>query len=432
MRQLLSRIGLSCPDPDDERAFFDAFGTQYLAFVRLVLFLGGALLIVFVEWDRIIDPVGSQTTFWIRTLFMAPVVWLCAGILFWRRTHPFIEPITVVAASLTTAGVAAVCAILDGGYDVVVGGGDGLIILFVVALLPMRTPAYLTFCAATFASYFIGQAFTTYQPGMPLVNLLMIGTSLFLGGVSVVSREWNARARFKAQQEIDRSHRRIEELLHSMLPSDIVRRMQAGETQIADLHREVSIVFSDLVGFTELSRSMSATQLVDVLNRLFSEFDYAADAYGMHKIKTIGDAYMAVGGVVSAAAPVDAACRAAEFAFAMQRATRKLSAEIGLPLDVRVGLHVGPVVAGVIGTSRPAFDCWGESVNLASRLESSAGPGAVQISESAYRLLRDNYDTEVRDGVTLKGIGMTKVYLLLPERRDRPTGFRKRAKGLVR
>jgi class 3 adenylate cyclase len=148
------------------------------------------------------------------------------------------------------------------------------------------------------------------------------------------------------------------------------------------------------------------------LNLLFTEFDQAAERFGMHKIKTIGDAYMAVGGVVSSASAEAAAQGAAEFAFEILRVTRKVSAELRVPLDLRVGLHVGSVVAGVIGTSRPAFDGWGEAVNLASRLESAAGPGSVLISERASRLLKSSYHTEVLEQVTLKGIGATTVFVL--------------------
>jgi class 3 adenylate cyclase len=226
-----------------------------------------------------------------------------------------------------------------------------------------------------------------------------------MGGVAVVTRELGARREFRARN-------RVEELLHSMLPADIVARIQSGETHIADLHSEVSIVFSDLVGFTELSRRMGASELVRVLNRLFSEFDRAAEQHGMHKIKTIGDAYMAVGGVVGSDGDKSPALCAADFACSLHTIAERLSEELGIALRVRVGLHVGPVVAGVIGTSRPAFDCWGEAVNLASRLETASRPGAVLMSDSAYQLLRDDFPIEEQDKVQLKGIGEAKVYLL--------------------
>jgi adenylate cyclase len=405
LNRLLIRFGLRFADPHDEKSFVAEYVTNHLRFIQAMLLMGGALLIVFILWDRLIDPVGAQTTMWIRLAFLAPAVWLTAGLLFFRWAPRYIEAMLCGVSALSTATVCMICAILDGGINWI-AGGLLLVIIFPFALLPMRAVWYLTFCALTLASYYAAQTLSDgYAPGIPLTNSIMLVTGLFMGGVALVTRELSARREFQARA-------RIEELLHSMLPADIVRRIQGGETQIADLHQEVSIVFSDLVGFTELSRTISASELVGILNRLFSEFDRAAELYGMHKIKTIGDAYMAVGGVVESGGDKGPAICAAEFACAMHGITERVARELGVPLQVRVGLHVGPVVAGVIGTSRPAFDCWGEAVNLASRLESASQPGTVLMSESAYRLLRDSFPIEQPGTVQLKGIGEANVYRL--------------------
>jgi adenylate cyclase len=165
-----------------------------------------------------------------------------------------------------------------------------------------------------------------------------------------------------------------------------------------------------LVDFTPLSRRLTPTQLVAVLNRLFSCFDDEAERYGIEKIKTIGDAYLAVGGMSGSAQ--DHAERAALFALAIQHGVERLSRELDLPISIRVGLHIGPVVAGVIGTKRPAFDCWGDTVNVATRLETAARPSGVLISESAYWRLRDRFSLSPLDEVVLKGIGPATVFLL--------------------
>ena len=414
MHQLLCNLGLRFADPADERAFYEAFLTRRLRFSRLMMALAAVLLVVFILWDRIIDPVGVRTTMWIRIGVMGPACFGCAIVLRWKWALRWFEPLIVATGTLVTLCISAICAILNGGYNLV-AAGLLLILLFVAALFRVRTPAYLVFSLLTMIGYFVGLGWAHgYARGMPAMNILMVGVGLSVSAMSVISREWGARDEFRAQAEIVRSHARIEELLHSMLPAAIVRRIQSGETLIADQHDEVSIVFSDLVGFTELSRRIDARTLVGVLNQLFSAFDAAAADHGMHKIKTIGDAYMAVGGVVDVAGTRGPAEDAVGFAFAMVRVARALSTSLDMHLEVRVGLHVGPVVAGVIGTSRPAFDCWGEAVNLASRLESNGTAGAVLISESAWRLLRDRYDTEVRDDIQLKGIGRTRAYLLRP------------------
>ena len=403
--ELLSRFGLRFPDPVEEEEFFKGFATRNLAFVRLMIVLAGGLFLVFILWDRIIDPVGAQITAWIRILFLTPALWLAALLLGFRWAQNYLEPILCGISILATATVCLICTILAGGINVA-GGGLILVILFVFSLMPMRLPWYLLFCLGTAIAYHIAQSVAAgYAPGMPLINFIMLSTAMFTGAVTMMAREKGARAEFRAYQ-------RIEELLHSMLPAEIVRRIQNGETHIADLHSEVSIVFSDLVGFTDLSRRIGAGRLVGILNRLFSEFDRAADQYGMHKIKTIGDAYMAVGGVIADGPAKTPAVCAAEFACSLHGIAERLSEELGEPLRLRVGLHVGPVVAGVIGSSRPAFDCWGEAVNLASRLETASRPGAVLISESARALLRHQFPVTEHGEVELKGIGTAKVYLL--------------------
>ena len=197
-----------------------------------------------------------------------------------------------------------------------------------------------------------------------------------------------------------------------MLPPEIVHRMRSGEKIIADLHGEVSIVFADLVGFTSLSQRISAVELVAMLSRLFSAFDDLAELHRMHRIKTIGDAYMAAGGLGWDDGSRNPAQNAADFAIAMVRTTRTLAVEMNLPLGVRVGIHVGPVVAGVIGAKRPAFDCWGQSVNLASRLESAASPGAILFSEQAWHMLRETYPDMTPVTVELKGMGRARAYSL--------------------
>ena len=423
LKGLLVRFGLRFADDREEEQFFAGYIARDLTFTRYMLLLGGGLFIIYILWDRMIDPVGAETTMWIRILFLTPAVWLAALLLYFPWAPKYVEQINCAISSLSTAIVCLICAMLDGGMNII-SGGLSLVIVFVFSLLIMRVPWYLLFCIATMTSYYVAQGFATnYLPGIPLINTITLTTAMFLGGVTLVAREKSARREFHA-------HHRIEELLHSMLPADIVRRIQSGETQIADLHSKVSIVFSDLVGFTRLSREVSASRLVEILNRLFSEFDRAADQYGMHKIKTIGDAYMAVGGVIGNGSGKEPALCAAEFACAMHGITERVSRELDVPLQVRVGLHVGPVIAGVIGTSRPAFDCWGEAVNLASRLETASQPGAVLMSESAYQLLRDAFPIEQPGTVQLKGIGEANVYLLrlgntLLRLGDAPPGFRR-------
>ena len=418
---MLRRIGLAFADPEEERAFRREFPNRHLAMARIFLVMAGLLVMLFTWWDYMIDPVNAPLTARIRIGLLAPLCFVAAIVLHWKWARARFDRVILIPAVANTAGTSFICALLSGGFNVV-ASGLMLVVMFVFSVFRIRTGTYLIFASITAVNYSIALLLARdYAPFMASMNVLLVGTALFMGIVAVTSRELGARAEFRAEQEIARSHIRIEELVHSMLPPEIVHRMRSGEKVIADLHGEVSIVFADLVGFTKLSQQISALDLVAMLSRLFSAFDDLAELHRMHRIKTIGDAYMAVGGLGWGDGDRNPAENAAEFAIAVVRTARALAAEMNLPLGVRVGIHVGPVVAGVIGAKRPAFDCWGQSVNLASRLESAAAPGTILVSEQAWHMLRDTYPAMTPEAVELKGIGRARAYSMAVSDDPRPS-----------
>ncbi|HEY6080546.1 MAG TPA: adenylate/guanylate cyclase domain-containing protein [Polyangiaceae bacterium] len=213
--------------------------------------------------------------------------------------------------------------------------------------------------------------------------------------------------------DLARERERSESLLANMLPKVIAARMKRGETNIADA-QVASVLFADLKGFTVLSSCRPPEEIVVLLDRIFTEFDRLADEHGLEKIKTIGDAYMAAAGL-----PLpqpDHAARAARMALKMIPALHALRDELRVDLDVRVGVHAGPVVAGVIGKAKFAYDIWGDTVNIASRLESHGAPGRVHISEGLRCALPESFDCEQRGPIEVKGKGMMTTYWLLAER----------------
>jgi class 3 adenylate cyclase len=179
---------------------------------------------------------------------------------------------------------------------------------------------------------------------------------------------------------------------------------------IADGFSEATILFADIVNFTKLSARISPQELVAMLNRVFSVFDRMAQKYGLEKIKTIGDAYMVVGGLPEPR--VDHAEAIAEMAIGMQKETARLDTEMGGPLSLRIGINSGPVVAGVIGEQKFIYDLWGDTVNTASRMESHGIENCIQLTESTYERLRDNYLCEERGTIDVKGKGKMKAYFL--------------------
>ncbi len=229
--------------------------------------------------------------------------------------------------------------------------------------------------------------------------------------------ESSSRARFLQRQHLAdqrealaREKAKSDRLLHTMLPASIADRLRDEQKVIADAFADASVVFADLVGFTPIGLEMAPVDLVTVLNRLFGRYDELAAHHGLEKIKTIGDGYMAVAGVPLAVE--DHADRAVRFALDIQQATDEIADELAMPLRLRVGIHSGPLVAGVIGRDKLAYDLWGDTVNVASRMESQGMPGRIQISEVTAQRLTTAVGLEPRGTIEVRGRGPMRVLLV--------------------
>ncbi|WP_446396851.1 adenylate/guanylate cyclase domain-containing protein [Coleofasciculus sp. E1-EBD-02] len=212
------------------------------------------------------------------------------------------------------------------------------------------------------------------------------------------------------QEALHYEQEQAERLLLNILPKVIAQRLKQLESTIADNFEEVTVLFADIVGFTELSARFPPAQVVELLNRIFSEFDELSDYYGLEKIKTIGDAYMVVGGLPTPRP--DHAEATANMALDMQQVITKFNNQNNQTLSIRIGINTGPVVAGVIGIKKFSYDLWGDTVNIASRMESQGLPDKIQVTEFTYKKLQDNYLFEERGTIQVKGKGKMTTYFL--------------------
>ena len=214
----------------------------------------------------------------------------------------------------------------------------------------------------------------------------------------------------RAEKKLEEEHLRSEQLLLNVLPAPIARRLKESSDIIVDRYANVTVLFADIVGFTKLAGNISPDKLIMLLNVIFSKFDELAGQFGLEKIKTIGDAYMVVAGLPDE--KKDHAEVAAAMGLAMLDAIKKLNSSGGYNVNVRIGICSGPVVAGVIGTKKFAYDLWGDSVNTAARMESHGISGEIQVAESTFQLLENKYSFECRGMIDVKGKGLMKTYLL--------------------
>ena len=213
----------------------------------------------------------------------------------------------------------------------------------------------------------------------------------------------------RSQEGLSREYQRSEALLLNILPAPIAERLKTQE-QIADKHAEVSVLFADIVRFTEKARSVGAEDTLTILNSFFKSADFLSEHYGCEKIKTIGDCVMVVAGLPQARS--DHAEALAQFALELRAAGARESFG-GEPLMLRIGIHSGPIVAGVIGKKRFAYDLWGDTVNLAARIQTSAEPNEIRISDATRKLLGQNFACDALAEAELRGAGRVQMWRLL-------------------
>lgn len=281
-------------------------------------------------------------------------------------------------------------------------------------------PWFLAFVGLVVFSAAIDPALAAGAPDIPQGVRLAFFALNVLGVAATVFAvlEYFVRARERALADLAEQHRALEleqatseRLLLNVLPAPIAARLKEREAVIADDLPSVTVLFADIVGFTPLSERLAASEVVSLLDAVFARWDALVADHGVEKIKTIGDAYMVAGGV-----PLpreDHAEAIAELALAMGPQLADCAAEMGMPLQVRIGIDSGPVVAGVIGRAKFSYDLWGDTVNTASRMESHALPDTIQVTERVYERLRHRFELRKRGTVDIKGKGPMTGYLLI-------------------
>ncbi len=246
---------------------------------------------------------------------------------------------------------------------------------------------------------------------------IVTGSMYFTLGYYALQRDEAMTALNEQHHLLQREQERSENLLLSILPRSVADRLKRDPHATVDECADATVLFADIVDFTRLSSGLRPEALVAWLNDLFSSFDALTEQHGLEKIKTIGDAYMAVCGLPTRTP--DHAEAAAELALAIREEVSRRTAPNGTPLQVRIGMHSGPVVAGVIGTRKFIYDLWGDTVNVASRMESHGVPGEIQVTDAVYRRLAGRYEFQRRGQIEVKGKGLMTAFLLTA-RRSRP------------
>lgn len=377
---------------------------------RASLALVAGLFVAYAALDRVLFPDMFALHLAIRAAVVAVLLAVLA--LTW---HPAWHRIR--SPALGGAGVACAWALLgmvwvmphDGPIDF--SEGIALVVLGTFTLFRLPFPAAIANAALVVASYGISTAAYGTPEMSRLAGHFYVGSAVLIGAVAGYNIERFARRGFLDERALERERARSERLVRNMLPDTIAARLKSDPGPIADGFEEATVLFADIVDSSGLSDRLPPDELVRLLNEIFTEFDRIAAARGIEKIKTIGDSYMAVAGL-----PVpcpDHAERMVEAAMEMLAEAERRSANGGPVIALRIGIAMGPVVAGVIGEARLAYDLWGEPVMLAARMQSHGLPGRIQVTEAVARALEGRYEFEPRAEIEVKGRGRTRVWLLV-------------------
>lgn len=241
-------------------------------------------------------------------------------------------------------------------------------------------------------------------------SFIQIFASFLLASGAAFWIERVLRAQFSVRRALDQERAHSERLLSYSVPKHALERLKRGEQQVADAYLEVVVLFVDLAGFTDMSKRIGPRQTVRVLDRIFTAFDEIVARAGLDRLKTMGDGYLVIGGAGEQRA--DDLDKAAQAAREMIDEVARAAGEVRLPLALRVGLHVGPLIGGVIGRERPTYDYWGDTLNIASRLQVTGEPGDIHCSEAVYWRLRSAWAFDARGPIELKGYATMATYNL--------------------
>jgi class 3 adenylate cyclase len=397
----------------DDAALEARFREQYRASatrqVRVTLLVGSALFVAFIFVDRWADPDLALRAWRVRAA-VAAVFLVSFGLTFapfWPRVRG-----RVLWAAALVGGIGMCALIAIGGPWVELRWvGLVLVVLGAATLLRLAFPAVVLLSAVFFAAWPVTLSVAgELTLDRTLGGWIALGSAYVIGLLAAYTIERYARSGFLYEREAAHERERSERLLLNILPAPIAERLKESEGPIADHHAEATILFADIAGFTAMSTRMPADELVTMLNAVFTGFDQLARRHGVEKIKTIGDAYMAVAGLPEAVA--DHVERIADLALDMLAHSS---------LAIRIGIDTGPVVAGVIGESKFIYDLWGDAVTTASRMESHGVPGGIQVTEAVRNRLADRYDLVERGEIEVKGRGTMRTWLL-EGRRDGAKG----------
>jgi len=400
-------------DAETERAFLRAERKERGQAIRALIVIAIATLLSYIVINPMHFPAAGIVAY---TQAAASLIVLLIGFFLLTRTQIYLDkPWIDLPVFVAMAGAMKWLALVLAGLSSVTGFPPHVMAMTQMAITMIFASVGFAGTFRLFAIWSFGvaalfAAWLMTRAGIADISKVYTLTNLSTFFIFALYFNWDierrARKVFAGHLALEAERAKTEELLYNVLPQEVAARLRAGEA-VADSFSDLTAVFVDLAGFSTLAKRLSPGHLVKLLNAFFSAADRCAERHGLEKVKTIGDAYLAVaGGMASADSDGHAALR---FARDLVGELVEMEKESGLPLKARIGVHTGPAVGGVIGSTRLAYDYWGDTMNVASRLQGAAPLNGVAVSEATYFQVRTSQEFEAQT-VVLKGIGETAAY----------------------
>lgn len=395
-----------------ELDFIEATQNLLIRRLKFALYLVIGIFIFDAIFQIIVKPSLFYSIIWDRLLILA-IAFIILGLCYLKKAAKYAFIISIFTVIAVVADIQFAIHI-SGGYNSYFQAGLSLLLVASCLLLPYSILQTGLICLIMWVAFLlpaiINRNAAVHQSGFSVNILLLFCASIIsitAGGNAAILR----KNEFFSTKALDEEQKISNQLLLNILPEAIADRLKDGEEIISDSFDEVTILFADIVGFTKFSESLKPQDLVEILNYLFTDFDELTEQYKIEKIKTIGDAYMAVAGI-----PIVIDNHAeiiADYAIEMFKKLEEFNRNNHINLQLRIGINTGTAVAGIIGKKKFTYDLWGDCVNTASRMESNGIPGEIQVTENTYNLLKTKYKFKERGNIEVKGKGKMKTYFLL-------------------
>lgn len=407
----LNPFTLDFKDRNYELAFRASHSRKMLSQVRHALLIASSIYVLYTILDFVVLTEGHWKAALIRFLVVLPIFilgYLATFKPFFRKRLQLLVMFMVFAGGM---GLSVIGISYEATHSDLYLLGPIFPLFWAFIYSGLRFINALAVCLLLIVCYNL-MYIVFGQFGMTFITTynFFLFTALIIGSLGGYTIEKYYRLDFVNQKLLAEEKQKNEKLLLNILPKNIANELKQHQGTIAKDYDQIIVLFADLVEFSKLSQDHSAQDVVKILNDIFSIFDRLTDEYGLEKIKTIGDSYMVTSNLQYS--DQQAPRKVVEFALAISLALQDYNAQTKHDLKLRIGIHAGDAVAGVIGVKKFVYDVWGNTVNIASRMESSCPSNEIQVSQSMYELLKADYELEPRGQVEMKGFGFMPAYLL--------------------